>query len=82
MADRAEFLHSRMTVAEVLARYPELSAVLEEYHMACSGCWAGHLETLESVAQTYGIDVEALLTDLNVAALMFASGKRQASGED
>lgn len=73
--------HRRMTVSEVLSRRPELASVMEAYRMACPGCWAGALETLEGVAQAHGVDVDSLIRDLNVAALLAESGESAADGE-
>lgn len=75
-------IHKDMTVSELLASRPELSSVLRHYRMRCPSCMAGQVETLQSVAQAHGIEVESLLRDLNVASLMAAGGECQGNGEE
>ena len=53
-------------VAEALALHPKARWVFAAYHL--SGCWQCervHDETLEELAQGYGISLERFLADLN-----------------
>jgi hybrid cluster-associated redox disulfide protein len=57
-----------MTVAEVLGRWPQCAAALNEARMACVGCELSSFETLADAAQVYGVGAGQLLTDLRRAA--------------
>jgi hybrid cluster-associated redox disulfide protein len=53
-------------VAEALAMHPKVRWVFAAYHLSgCSGCERAGDETLEEVAEGYGIPLERLLGDLN-----------------
>jgi hybrid cluster-associated redox disulfide protein len=60
----------KMTVAEVLRAYPHLVEVFIRHGMECCTCFGAGTETVERVAQAYGIDPGQLLEELNVAALV------------
>lgn len=53
-------------VAEALGMHPKVRWVFAAYHLSgCSGCERSGDETLEEVAEGYGIPLERLLGDLN-----------------
>jgi hybrid cluster-associated redox disulfide protein len=57
---------SRTVVAEALAMHPKVRWVFAAYHLGgCNACNLAHEETLEQVAEGYGIPLEKLLEDLN-----------------
>lgn len=57
---------SRTVVADALAMHPKVRWVFAAYHLGgCNACNLAHEETLEQVAQGYGISLEKLLEDLN-----------------
>ncbi len=57
-----------MTFFEVMRNHPESVQVLQKYHLGCVGCMGAQNESLEQGANAHGIDVEALVKDLNAAA--------------
>lgn len=54
-----------MTFEEVLSSYPEAAAVFARYGLACPGCCAATFDTVEWGAKVHGVDLQALLRDLN-----------------
>jgi hybrid cluster-associated redox disulfide protein len=53
-------------VAEALEMHPKARWVFAAYHLSgCSGCGLADEETLAEVADGYGIELDALLADLN-----------------
>ncbi len=56
-----------MTFNEVLRAYPDTVKVLKKYGMDCFGCLGAEAETLEYGAVAHGVDLKALLVDLNKA---------------
>lgn len=64
MADK---ITKDMTFFEVMRTYPEAVKVLQKYNLGCIGCMGAQNESLEQGANAHGIDVEALVKDLNAA---------------
>lgn len=56
-----------MGIQEVVEKYPESVPVFFKYGLGCLGCAAAHFETIEQGATAHGINVDALVTDLNKA---------------
>jgi hybrid cluster-associated redox disulfide protein len=56
-----------MTFFEIMRQYPESVKVLQKYNMGCVGCMGAQNERLEQGANAHGVDINALLTDLNAA---------------
>ncbi len=56
-----------MSLVEVVRNYPETIPVFMSYGMGCLGCAAAMFETIEQGALAHGIDVDALIKDLNEA---------------
>lgn len=54
-----------LSINEVVAEYPQTVAVFRNYGMGCFGCAAARFEDIEQGALAHGIDIEALLDDLN-----------------
>ena len=54
-----------MTITDIVEKYPEAVEVFSAYGMGCFGCMAARFENLEQGATAHGIDVDALVTDLN-----------------
>ena len=52
---------------EAVQNHPEILQVFAEYGLGCVGCMAARFETLEQGAAAHGIDIEALVADLNKA---------------
>jgi hybrid cluster-associated redox disulfide protein len=55
-------------IKDVLRSLPGAPRVFERHGLACAGCLAAELETLDSVAVMHDIAVHDLLRDLNELA--------------
>lgn len=53
------------SISEVVEKYPNTISVFRNYGMGCFGCSAARLENIEQGAAAHGIDINALITDLN-----------------
>jgi hybrid cluster-associated redox disulfide protein len=57
----------KMTLSEILSKYPKTLDVFMEYNLHCAGCAAAQFETIEQAAKAHGINVTKLIKDLNKA---------------
>lgn len=55
----------KMGILEVVQQYPQTVDVFRNYGMGCLGCSAARFENIEQGAAAHGIDVAALIYDLN-----------------
>jgi hybrid cluster-associated redox disulfide protein len=56
-----------MPISEIVRKYPQTVKVFLQHGLMCIGCAAARFENLEQGATAHGIDVEALVKDLNAA---------------
>lgn len=56
-------------ISEVIRKFPETAPVFTRHGMECLGCSASKFETIEQGAKTHGINVVALIKDLNQTIL-------------
>ena len=56
-----------MTIGEVLRKHPETVRVFLSHGLMCVGCAAARFENIRQGAMAHGIDVDALVSDLNAA---------------
>jgi len=56
-----------MSINDIIKKYPEAFAIFEEYGLSCIGCRAALFDTIEQAAKIYGINIDNLLKDLNLA---------------
>ena len=54
-----------MPIGEVVQTYPQTIEVFLKHGLMCFGCAIARFESLEQGALAHGIDVDALLQDLN-----------------
>ena len=54
-------------IIDAVQQHPEILEVFAKYGLGCVGCMAAHYETIGQGAGAHGIDVEALITDINKA---------------
>ncbi|MGI6359154.1 MAG: DUF1858 domain-containing protein [Bacillota bacterium] len=54
-----------MAISEIVEKYPQVVPVFFKHGLGCLGCAIAQFETLEQGAKAHGIDVDALLADLN-----------------
>jgi hybrid cluster-associated redox disulfide protein len=55
----------KMSIDDVVKKYPETIAVLERYGLGCIGCQAALFENIQQGAEIHGIDVDTLINSLN-----------------
>lgn len=55
---------TELTVAELLARWPQAIPVFLHHHMACVGCTMSSFETLADVTAIYGIYLPRFIGEL------------------
>jgi hybrid cluster-associated redox disulfide protein len=58
----------QMGIQEVVDKYPQTVAVFFKHGLGCLGCAAARFESIEQGAMAHGLDVDALMTDLNKVA--------------
>lgn len=54
-----------MSITEIVEEYPDSAEILFAHGMHCLGCMAAQFENLEQAAAAHGIDIDALVNDLN-----------------
>jgi hybrid cluster-associated redox disulfide protein len=54
-----------MSIIEVVQAHPETVDVFRNHGMGCLGCAAARFENIEQGAMAHGIDIDALIADLN-----------------
>ncbi len=57
-------IDSKMSIDELLGKYPESSKVFEDFGLGCAGCEAALFESIEQGAQIHGVDIDRLLAGL------------------
>ena len=53
------------TIEEVVNQYPETTMVFMKHSLHCVGCHVSEFESIEEGAMAHGINVDALVDDLN-----------------
>ncbi len=56
-----------MSIGEVVQTYPQTIEVFLKHGLMCFGCAIAQFENVEQGALAHGINVDALITDLNTA---------------
>lgn len=54
-----------MSINEVVEIYPQTVGIFRNYGMGCFGCSAARFENIAQGASAHGIDINALIFDLN-----------------
>jgi hybrid cluster-associated redox disulfide protein len=57
-------IDKKMSINEVLSKYPESMKVFEDFGLGCVGCEAALFENIEQGAQVHGVDIDRLLAGL------------------
>lgn len=57
-----------MMIADAVKKNPEAAGVFQKHGMHCIGCAIAHGESLGDGARAHGIDLNALIADLNALA--------------
>jgi hybrid cluster-associated redox disulfide protein len=58
-------INKNMTIHELVKKHPETIPVFEKFGLGCLGCQAALFENIEQGARVHGIDVEALIANIN-----------------
>ncbi len=66
MADGA--IKSNMPISDVVRKHPETIPVFMKHGLHCIGCAVAAFESIAEGAAAHGIEVDALMNDLNEAA--------------
>jgi hybrid cluster-associated redox disulfide protein len=56
-----------MSIIETVQKFPDTAEIFLKHGMGCLGCAAARFENIEQGALAHGIDVTALINDLNKA---------------
>jgi hybrid cluster-associated redox disulfide protein len=56
-----------MPIGEVVQNYPQTIEVFLKHGLMCFGCAIARFENIEQGAMAHGINVDALIKDLNAA---------------
>jgi len=67
-----------MPIGQVVQKYPETIPVFLQHGLMCFGCAVARFENIEQGALAHGIDVQALITDLNAAVTQPAAAAKPA----
>jgi len=54
-----------MKIGQVVEKHPETVSVFMKHGLGCVGCAVARFENIAQGARAHGIDVDALLADLN-----------------
>jgi hybrid cluster-associated redox disulfide protein len=60
-------INEKMTILELIQRYPQTVDVFHNHGMGCLGCSAASFENIEQGAIAHCIDLRALTADFNKA---------------
>lgn len=52
-------------IIAAVQKYPQIIEIFQQYGLGCVGCMAAHFETIGEGASAHGIDVDALIADIN-----------------
>ncbi len=58
-------INRKMSIEEVVRTHPETIVIFERHGLGCLGCQAALFESIEQGAEVHGINVDALIADLN-----------------
>ena len=58
-------IHKEMKIEDVLRRFPQTVPVFRRFGIDCDQCQLSEYEDLEHGAKVHGIDLRALLAELN-----------------
>jgi hybrid cluster-associated redox disulfide protein len=68
MSTQEQTITAEMTIGEVLKNYPESLKVFLTHGLMCVGCAVARFENIRQGATAHGINVDALIKDLNEVA--------------
>lgn len=69
MSTQEQTITAEMKIGEVLKQYPESLKVFLSHGLMCVGCAVARFENIRQGATAHGINVDALIKDLNEAVV-------------
>ena len=60
-----ELITKDMGIMDIVTTHPETLPVFAQFGMGCIGCAAARFENLEAGAKVHGIDVDAMVIEMN-----------------
>ena len=60
-------INKEMSIGDVVQKYPQTIEVFLRHGLMCFGCAIARFENIEQGAMAHGINVPALINDLNAA---------------
>lgn len=69
MSTAEQVITADMTIGSVLQEYPESLKVFLTHGLMCVGCAVARFENIREGATAHGIDIDALIRDLNEVAV-------------
>ena len=64
-AEKVQKITADTNIIEAVQAHPEIMQVFADYGLGCIGCMASSFESIGEGAGAHGIDVPALIEDLN-----------------
>jgi len=64
-----DLITKEMGIMETIQKYPDVIAVFVAHGLGCIGCAMANFESIEQGAIAHGMDIDALMKDLNEVAL-------------
>ena len=64
-----------MPIGDVVSKYPATINVFFKHGLGCVGCAVARFENIQQGAMAHGMDIDALMKDLNEAAAEMGSKK-------
>ncbi|MCH3951496.1 MAG: DUF1858 domain-containing protein [Acidaminococcus sp.] len=65
-------------IIETVQKHPEILEIFMSYGLGCVGCMAANFETIGQGARAHGLDVDALIADINECIATNEGGKEEA----
>ena len=54
-----------MGIMDIVQEHPETVEIFQKFGMGCIGCAAAHFENLEAGAKVHGVDIDAMVKEMN-----------------
>jgi hybrid cluster-associated redox disulfide protein len=69
----ADLITKNMGIMETIQKYPDVVGVFVAHGLGCIGCAMANFESIEQGAAAHGMDIDALMKDLNEVAATHAT---------
>ena len=68
MVQKNKKIISKMTISEVLKKYPKTISVFVDYGLYCANCPMAQNDSIKDAAEIHNLNLKKLLSDLSKAA--------------